>query len=147
MKTRWLALIVVALTSYVAGALTPVAFSQSAKAPKYIAFAQMKVAPGKEQAYLALESDVWKPIHRKMVANGSERSWTLYSVQSAGTGDPYNFVTVQAFDSLDQYFGLDFPKTIGEAHPGKTMDSIMQQTLGAREEVAMKVMERIDHVE
>jgi len=147
MKTRWLMLIAVALTSYVAGALTPVAFTQSARAPKYVAVGYMKVPVGKQQAYLTLESDVWKPIHRKLIASGSQRSWTLYGVLSAGTGDPYNFVTVQEFDSLDQYFGADYAKAFGEAHPSKPPEGIMEQTFGARDGVAVKLMERIDHVE
>ena len=147
MKTRWLLLIAVALTSYVAGALTPVALGQSTKAPKYVSVGYMKVPAGKEGPYLSLESDVWKPIHKKLIATGVERSWTLYGLLSAGTDDPYNYVTVQEFDSLDQYYSADFAKVLTEAHPGKSMDSIMNNTMSARDGVAVKLMQRLDHVE
>ena len=148
MKTRWLMTIGVALTSYAAGALTPVAFTQSAsKAPRYVALGYMKVPAAEGQAYLALERDVWKPIHRKLIVSGAERAWTLYGVVSGGTGDPHNFVTIQEFDSLDPFFDADYGKVAVEAHPGKSMESIMEQTLKARDLVAMKLMERIDHVE
>jgi hypothetical protein len=60
MKTRWLMLIAVALASYVAGALTPIALGQSGKAPKYVGVTYMKVPAGKDAPYLSLESDVWK---------------------------------------------------------------------------------------
>jgi hypothetical protein len=59
MKTRWLMLFGVALTSYVAGVFTPVAFTQSTKPPRYVAVAYMKVPAGKEGGYLAMESDLW----------------------------------------------------------------------------------------
>ncbi len=147
MKTRWLMLLGVALMSYVAGAIAPVAFTQSAKAPKYVAVGYMKVPSGKEQTYLELERDVWKPIHRKLIESGRQRSWTLYSALSAGTDDPYNFVTVQELDSLDQYYGTDYAKATGEAHPGRTAESIFEQTFKARDMVAVKLMQRIDHVE
>lgn len=147
MKTRWPMLIGVALTAYLVGTLTPVAFTQSAGAPKYVAVAYMKVPAGKEQTYLETESNLWKPIHRKLIASGAERSWTLYGALPAGTGDPYNFVTVQEFDSLDQYFGADYEKLAGEAHPGKSVESVLELTLKARDAVAVKLMERIDHVE
>ena len=147
MKTRWLMLIAVALTSYVAGALTPVAFSQSSKAPKYVSVAYMKVPAGKEGPYLSLESDVWKPIHKKLIASGVERSWTLYGLISAGSSDPYNYITVQEFDSLDQYYGADYTKTLTEVHPGKSVDSILENTYHARDGVAVELMERLDHVE
>jgi hypothetical protein len=147
MKTRWLMLFGVALTSYAAGVFTPVAFTQSTKPPKYVAVAYMKVPAGKEGGYLAMESDLWKPIHRKLIASGAERSWTLYGVLSAGTADPYNFVTVQELDSLDQYFGADYAKVMGEAHPGKPVEGLMDQTFQARDGVSVKLWERIDHVE
>jgi len=147
MKTRWLLLIAVALTSYAAGALTPVALGQSSKAPKYVSVAFMKVPAGKEAPYLSLEKDVWTPVHRKLIASGAERAWTLYSVSTAGTSDPYNYVTIQEFDSLDQYFGADYRKAFTDAHPGKSVDSIIASTVSARDEVAVRIMERLDHVE
>jgi len=147
MKKRWPILLGVALMSYLAGAIAPVAFTQSEKAPKYVAVGYMKVPSGKEQTYLEVESSIWKPIHRKLIENGSQRSWTLYGVLSAGTGDPYNFLTVQAFDSLDQYYGAEYGKAMGEAHPGRAAESIFEQTLKARDMVAVKLMQRIDHVE
>ena len=147
MKNRWLMLIAVALTSYAAGALTPIAFGQSSKAPKYVSVTYMKVAAGKAGPYLSLESDVWKPIHKKLIASGAERSWTLYGLLTSGTADPYNYVTVQEFDSLDQYSGADYGKAFTDAHPGKSVDSVMQSTVGARDAVSVQLMERIDHVE
>ncbi len=93
------------------------------------------------------EDQIWKPIHRKFIENGGERSWTLYGVLSAGTDDPYNFVTVQAFDSFDQYYGTDYAKVAGEAHPGRTTESIFEQTFKARDMVAVKLTQRIDHIE
>lgn len=147
MKTRWPVLLGVALVSYLAGAIAPVAFTQSAKAPKYVAVGYMKVPSGKEQAYLETERGLWKPIHRKLIENGGQRSWTLYGVLSAGTDDEYNFVTVQELDSLDQYYGTDYAKATSETHPGRTAESIFEQTYKARDMVAVKLMQRLDHVE
>ena len=123
------------------------ALSQSSKAPKYVAVTYMKVPAGKAGPYHTLESDHRKPIHKKLIASGAERSWTLYSLLTSGTGDPYNYLTVQEFDSLDQYYGADYAKAFTDAHPGKSVDSIMERTVSARDGVAVKLMERIDHVE
>jgi hypothetical protein len=147
MKTRWLTLIGVAIASYVAGTFTPVAFTQSTKAPKYVAVAYMKVTPSGGDTYLAMERDLWKPIHRKLIASGAERAWTLYGVLNAGTGSPYNYVTVQTFDSLDQYYSTDFEKAAKDAHPDKSIQDVMNQTLQARDAVSTQLLERLDHVE
>ena len=147
MKIRRLALPVVAVSSFLAGTLAPVAFTQSETPPEYVAVAYMKVSPGGEQAYIEMERDVWKPIHKKLIEKGLQRSWSLYSLLTAGTGDAYNFVTIQTFDSLDQHFGADYDTVAVEANPSRTLDSIYEQMNETRDLVSYQLLQRLDHVE
>ena len=147
MKIRSLTLAVVAVVSFLAGTLVPVAWTQSETTPRYMLVADMKVRPGDGQAYVAMERDVWKPMHKKIIESGKTRSWSLYGVMFSGTEDPYNYVTVQTFDSLDDFYSVDFAKVAGEVHPDRAVASLSEQALKMRDNVADQLLWRIEHAE
>ncbi len=59
----------------------------------------MKVAPGAEDAYIALERE-WKKIHQARVDDGRMIAWELYYIHNQGTASPYNFATANIYKDL-----------------------------------------------
>lgn len=107
----------------------------------------MKVHSGQEQAYLELEQNLWKPIHRQRVENGTIDGWNLYEVVYPAGGDrEYDYVTVAFYDEWNRlenpYAGID-PEQI---HPNTDPQEIVDQTLKARTLVHSEVVEIIDSV-
>ena len=60
----------------------------------------MKVPEGGGDAYLALERDVWKPLHEERVRQGAISAWSVYSVRFGSPKSAYNYVTVTVFDDF-----------------------------------------------
>lgn len=59
----------------------------------------MKVPPGGDDAYVALEKE-WKKIHQARVDDGRMLAWELYYVHNQGASSPYNYATVNVYPDL-----------------------------------------------
>ena len=102
MKATYFWTPLLAVTSFLAGALVPIA-STDTKPAKYFQVDYMKVSPGKEADYLKVEKEMWRPLHQERIKQGLSRSWSLYALQfPSGTGEKYDYVTVNAFDQFGQ---------------------------------------------
>ena len=66
---------------------------------KYIIVDYMQSKPGVD--YVAVERELWKPVHQDRVKNGALRSWSLYElVLPGGTSYPYDYATVNSMNSF-----------------------------------------------
>lgn len=141
----------VALVSFLAGTATSVALSQgagqAAPAPTFVQVDYMKVAPGQADAYLRLERETWMPIHRERIRRGQLRSWALFQVRYPyGTENEYDFVVVNAYDSLMQA-GLDLTDVFARVHPNMPLDTLAQRTFAARNLVRGELWHRLERLE
>ena len=66
MKAGYLWLLVVIVSSFLAGTLVGTGRAQTSprKPPKYIQVDSMKVQPANEDDYVKVEKEGWKPIHQ-----------------------------------------------------------------------------------
>jgi hypothetical protein len=73
--------------------------SSPAAPSKYLVVDYMRSKPGVD--YVAVERDLWKPIHQDRVKSGALTSWALYElVVPGGTSYPYDYATVNRVSSL-----------------------------------------------
>ena len=90
----------------------------------------MHVEPGNEEAYLAVERGLWKPIHERLIADGISTGWGTYQMlYPLGTSQPYNFGTVTTHSAWQSY---DFVSTAEAVHPDMTWTEIATQTEATR---------------
>jgi len=152
MKTTYVWLPVVIVSSFIAGTLVPIGRAQQTlkKPPKYVEVNYMKAAPGHENEYMKLEQEQWKPIHAERIKQGKVRSWYFFEVRfPSGTESKYDFVTVNTFDQFGQMenpYG-DFDQLIRKVHPGMNLDDFGSRTNKARDLVRSEVWELIDQIE
>lgn len=135
-----------AILSFLAGGALTAALGAAAP-PLVVVVDYMKTAPGREDAYVRLERELWKPVHTARIRAGAMRSWSLYKVRFPhGAAVPYDYVTVNVFDSVadaDRDPLAWFP----QVHPERTVPEVMRDTEAARELVRGELWYRLDHAE
>ncbi len=142
-KTFGLLLVIAA--SYLAGTLASPALTQS-KPPQYVIVGYMKVEPDKEQQYLDLEQ-LWKPVHQELIKAGKKKSWSLYGVNYAGTGEEYNYLTVNVYDKYGELENPYPSEFFGKAHPKMELSEIVSRTIDARKLVRSELWTLIDQAQ
>ncbi|MEF8938236.1 MAG: hypothetical protein V5A22_00210 [Salinivenus sp.] len=119
----------------------------SAQEVSYAKHDYMKVPSGQAEAYLQLEQDLWKPIHRQRAEDGTIAGWNLYEVvYPAGADREYDYVTVTFYEEWDQLESPYETIDLEQIHPDKDPQEITQQTVEARRQVHSEVVEVIDSV-
>lgn len=119
--------------------------SQENYAAKYIQVDYMKVPEGGDQAYMDIETQVWKKMHKVRQKAGKIDAWGMYSVRYPyGTKEPFNYTTANFMSSWKQTgMGIDMEdaKAAGLSEDGA---NIMKKTLKARSLVSSELWERVD---
>lgn len=110
----------------------------------YFQFDYMK---SKNGDYVAMERELWKPVHQQRIKDGKLLWWGLYSVNfPSGTMADYDYVTINVYDSParfeDGYSELE--KWMKAAHPDKDFEKMGQRTTDSRDIVWSEVFELID---
>jgi hypothetical protein len=150
MRTRPVTFALAVLAAFAAGALLPPsAMTQMAQKPEgaYLQVAYMKVAPGKGQEYLALEQDLWMPVHKERLKTGKIRSWSLYGLRSPGGSEtPYNFAVLTAYDKWQDLEDFGYPDLFKRIHPDKPIADVGRRTTEARDMVRVEIWDLIDQV-
>ena len=107
----------------------------------------MKVEPGREQDYMEVETDWWKPVHAERIRNGSMHAWRLYKVRYPdGTQRDYDYVTVNVFDSFEDSERDPYP-LFDAVHPDIDVAEVERRTLAARNLVRGELWYLVDHLE
>ena len=97
--------------------------------------------------YTSVETDVWLPMHRELVEQGSINSWALYYVQY-GDRSRCDYYTVTTYLGGEQLNSTPaWNEVFGKAHPGKDMAKAMAATWAAREHVSTELWMWVDGTE
>jgi hypothetical protein len=142
--------VVVICVAFLAGTLVPAALTQSGTGSQYVTVSYMKVDPAKEDAYVRMEREVWKPIHQQSVRDGKMKSWSLYEVRFPG-GDnrEYGYLTVETYNSIQDVEGSygdsgSFTSMLKKVHPDKSLADLLGQALDSRRLVRSEVLRLVD---
>lgn len=110
-----------------------------------ISVAYMRVAPGQEAGYVAVERDVWKPMHEERIRRGALKGWGVYQLQMPGGTDyPYNFAAVNVWGDWGP--GPTNTEIASKVHPGVAWGEITGKTNAAREMPSFEVWQVLEHV-
>lgn len=111
-----------------------------------ISVAYMRVAPGQEAGYIAVERDVWKPMHEERIRRGALKGWGVYQLEMPGGTDyPYGFAAVNVWtdDWGPGPSNLDIAATV---HPGVEWADITRKTNAARDMSSFEVWQVLEHI-
>lgn len=131
-------------TAFLLGAFVNTGFTQQAAAPPIVEVACMKVDPARNAEYLALEHDIWRPLHQERIRQGRMRSWTVYAVRyPAGTQRECDYRVVNTYNSLAD---IDRPiaDIVAKVHPSTAIAELARRTYAARELVRGELWYQVD---
>jgi hypothetical protein len=105
----------------------------------------MKVPQGKEQDWLKVEREMWKPVHQLRVKEGAILSWSAV-VQSVPGDDSDGPVvaTVTTFRGWPDPTKTDWTDLFKRAQPQSDINAVMQQTEAARSIVRSEIWQVLD---
>ena len=116
--------------------------------PPVVSIHYMKTAPGGEAKYEGIETEVWKPIHEARREAGALRDWVFYRVQyPQGTEAPYNYVTVNVYDSWADYEQQELERWVAQVHPDRTLAELIADADAAREYVRGEIWRPVDRLD
>jgi len=123
-------------------------FNVSAQEKLYLLFEFMEVDGEQEAAYMETE-EFWENIHRERVKNGDIIGWDLWKLQPGGEDQPYQYLTVNLYDSpVKMMTGAgDFTKALTDAYPDMSEDvleKILDRTGKSRDLAVRLYVEFID---
>jgi len=99
----------------------------------YVQVDYMKVAPGKDQAYVDMERNVWKPYHQALVDAGQHAWWGLYAIRSpAGSEVGFSYATVNVFSKLTDMESPFSEEILRKVYPGKDINAFGNEALATR---------------
>ena len=96
------------------------------KVPNILMVNRMQSKPGKYDAYVDMEMNVFRPAHKVAVEKGYRANWHfMRRILPYGSDYGYNFITIDAYESMTQ-MGKNVPESVWEtAHPGKKFSELM----------------------
>ena len=133
MRIRHLAVPALIPTAFLLGTLVNTGFTQQAASPTVVEVGCMKIDPLKEEEYLKMEHDLWRPVHQERIKQGHMRSWTLYAVRfPSGSQRECDYRTVNVYGSL-----ADMDRSIDDVftkvHPKIPLAEVGRRTVTARD--------------
>jgi hypothetical protein len=126
---------------------TPI-ITEIVKLPQFIHVTFVKVAQGKDDEYLALEKDVWKPANELLIKNGIQSTYSVYrQLYPGGYANDYNYVTISGFADL---------RKVSQEPPegwenlliniGKDPLEVLNNTAALRQQVKMELWKLLETV-
>jgi len=106
----------------------------------------MKVLPENEQDYLEVER-TWKKAHQERLKVGLIKGWYLYKVRYAGTESPYQYVTINVYNTFDDSENEFFEGVFDKALKGINIDTLNKKTMKARDLTRTEVFVWVDGLE
>lgn len=136
LKTLFVTLVMI----FVLGATSFRSFAQEPNL--FVVIECMKVKQSDEAKYLAVEKDIWKPIHQERVKQGKILGWLLYKVHYTAENDEYNYATATIFadpaNLENPYEGIDPAKV----HPNMNIEEAYKKTVESRDLVKRNLIRR-----
>ncbi|MDJ0814152.1 MAG: hypothetical protein QNJ23_10510 [Woeseiaceae bacterium] len=97
--------------------------------------------------YVALEQEIWQPVHQHLVDSGKRDSWALYEVVF-GDRSRCDYYTVATYSGEDQLNGYaDYAAAFAAVHTGSDMGKLTNMTLAARTLVASELWVLVDQTQ
>lgn len=122
--------------------------SAAMKQPSYLVVEFMKVPEGKEQAWLKLEREVWKPAHALRIKEGLIQSWSVIAQTIPGDeSDGPVLATVTSFRGWPDQTKTDWLGMVKKANPSGDANALMQQTDAARKIVRSEIWQVLDQTD
>ncbi|HET6556197.1 MAG TPA: hypothetical protein VFG54_02720, partial [Prolixibacteraceae bacterium] len=107
----------------------------------------MKVKPGSESAYVEMEVNTWKPVHKEFINAGTRVGWSLWNeIYPGGSAMDYQYVTANYFKDFSKIGMADFNAAFEKAHAGKNMDEFNQKTTDSRDLVRSELWQLVEVV-
>jgi hypothetical protein len=108
----------------------------------------MQVPAGKEAEYVALEKDIYKPLHKERMAKGEITGWGLYAVAYPYSDmRGFNYVTANAFNDWEKMLTSDYAAAYKKVFPKGDMAKVNAQTGAARKMYKTETWRLITRVE
>jgi hypothetical protein len=99
---------------------------------KYLLLGYMRSKPGGN--YVAVEQELWKPIHQERVRSGALDRWGLFELMlPGGTSYPYDYVTTNSVSDLATLVDAYPADLFRRVHPNTPMADIVSRTTGSRD--------------
>jgi hypothetical protein len=133
--------------AFLLGTFVNTGFTQQGANPAVVEVSCMKVDPLKNDEYLKLEHDVWKPMHQERIKRGFMRSWTLYEVRyPAGSQRECDYHTVNVYNSLAD---IDRPLTdiVAKVHPKTPIADLARRTITGRDMTRGELWYEVDRAQ
>ena len=110
---------------------------------RYLAVDFMRAKPGVD--YVAVERELWKPVHQDRVKNGALVNWALYElVLPGGTSYPYDYATVNGLSNLTAFTNLYSDELFKRVLPNITVTDLGNKTAAGRDLVRQELWVRVD---
>jgi len=126
--------------------MVPVLSTAQTEDPIYIQIDFMNVKQGVGAEYVAMEQEIWKPVHKERINQGMISYWGLYEAIYTEPDASYNYITVNVFHDLSKLENFFDYEIIESAHPGRSMNAILNRTLESRDFVHNEVWQLVDSV-
>jgi hypothetical protein len=106
----------------------------------------MDAKPGKFEDCIAMEMEVFKPVHMVSMKTGKMKDWVIMeSVLPYGTDFKTDYITVDIFDSYSDMSSNDMMASFKKAHPGKDPMTVLNKMGDMRDlthsEILVKITE------
>jgi hypothetical protein len=146
-QIRHLAIPALIPTAFLLGTFVNTGFTQQAASPVVVEVGCMKIDPLKEDEYLKLEHDIWRPMHQERIKQGHMRSWTLYAVRyPTGSQSECDYRTVNAYNSLAD-LDRSIADVVAKVHPNVPIAEMGRRTLAARDFRGAELWYQVDQAQ
>ncbi len=134
-------------TAFLLGTLVNTGFTQQAANPVVVEVGCMKVDPLKDDEYLKLEHDIWRPMHQERIRQGHMRSWTLYAVRyPAGSHRECDYRTLNTYSSLAD-MDRSIADVVAKVHPTVPLAELGRRTVSGRDFVHGELWYQVDQAQ
>jgi hypothetical protein len=121
---------------------------QGPVAAKFVRLDFMKVKPGMYDAYMKVEREDWKPVHKALADAGAAGGWRLWErLFPAGTTSSHDFATSTIYTSYKQMAEINFFEAFKKVYPENDIQQYMERTEKSRDLVRTELWELIDMIQ
>jgi hypothetical protein len=147
-QIRHLAVPALIPTAFLLGTFVNTGFTQqAATTPVVVEVSCMKVDPLKNDEYLKLEHDIWRPMHQERIKQGHMRSWTLYGVRyPAGSQRECDYRTLNTYSSLAD-MDRSIADVIAKVHPNIPINELVRRTVSGRDMAHGELWYQVDQAQ
>ncbi len=113
--------------------------------PRFLQVSFEKVAEEKEEKYLNIEEEIWKPANESLIKNKHQATFSVYrQLYPGGYSNDYNYVTLRGFSDLQKVLQeppQGWKELLTSVHPDKDPVKILSNTAALRQQVKLELWE------